>query len=411
MTKQQSKQLLKWTLIIVAALQMPQVVILPGTNLVATEVFPQYPIQTIQTIMASPGVVSVICSILAGVLLRCGIVTKKSMTVLGLGLIAMAGVSALIMNSHIWQLLLMNFFIGAGAGIYVPSSQSIMFDTFDDETRRFMAGFQFSVINAGGLILSILCGMLITYVWYAGHVLMLVAVPLMLLALIIIPGDKRIKPVKSGGVKRTKMPARAYYYAFIVFIYIVLYSVATINISTHIEQGGIGDPSTAGIATALIMGGPVVSGYILPALTKGLRDHVFSIAMLVMAIAFSLLGIFHTSLVITYAAMFIFGMSMSLIVPRSIYQAANLSDPTNSSTITVLVCTVSAGVGNTVSPLIITNLTLALGGESTRFRFLFSAGICVALAVILLFCNLYLDKRLMRAGEITESSMEGAADI
>jgi hypothetical protein len=46
-----------------------------------------------------------------------------------------------------------------------------------------------------------------------------------------------------------------------------------------------------------------------------------------------------------------------------------------------------------------TNLTLALGGESTRFRFQFSAFVCLALAIVLLIYNLkkYRGSRTARA--------------
>ena len=396
MTKQQNKTLLMWTLIVIAVLQMPQLAILPATNLIATEVFPEYPIQTIHTVMSSPGVVSVICSIIAGALIRYGLASKKGMTVLGLALVMISGVTAIFLNTQLWQLLLMNILIGAGIGVFVPSSQSIMFDSFDEKTRHFMTGVQFSFINGGGLVLSLLCGVMINIVWYGGQALMLVAIPFMIFAYIVIPKDKRTKAIPGGNAVRTKIPPRVYYYSFVIFIYIVLYSVAVINISTHIEQGSIGDPSTAGVATALMMGGAVVSGYLLPKVTQRLHDHVFSVALVIMTVAFSLMNLFPTSLMVTLVAMFIFGLSMSLIVPNCIFQASRLSDPTNSATITVIVCSVSAGVGNTVSPLIITNLTLALGGESTRFRFQFTAFLCLAFAVLFLIFNLYSEKRLAK---------------
>ena len=392
--EQQNRNMLKWTLIVIAAMQMPHIAILPGTNLIATEVFSEYPIQTIQTAMSSPGVFSVISSLLSGMLMRYGIATKKSMTVLGLAFIAIAGVAALFLHSHFWQLWLLNCLIGTGTGIFVPSSQSLMFDSFDENTRHFMTGIQFSFINGGGLVLSYLCGLLIAVKWYGGHALMLVAIPFAVAAYIVIPKGVREKPVKSGGAAKTKIPPRVYYYAFIVFIYIIMYSAAALNVSTHIEQGAMGDPSMAGIATALLMGGATVSGYIIPKISKGLHDHIFSVAFILLAVAFGLMSLFPESLAITLSAMFIVGISMSMIVPRCIFQASNLSDPTNSSTITVLVCSVAASVGNICSPLIITNLTLAIGGESTRFRFLFTMFVCLALTVLIFIYNYYMDKRV-----------------
>jgi len=392
MTKQPSRRALIVTLLIVCTMQMPHLAILPGTNLIATEVFPERGIQTIHSVMALPGILSVIGSILAGMLVRYGMATKKNMTVLGLSLIGFAGVIAIFQGGHFWQLGLMNVFIGTGTGIFVTTSQSIMFDSFDEKTRRFMAATQFSCINGGALVMSLICGWLITIVWYGGHLMMLITLPIAVLAGIVLPAGERIKSVESGGAERTKVPPSVYYYAFMIFIYVILYSVAAMNVSTHIEQGALGDPAMAGVATAIMMGGGVVSGLVLPRVAQGLRDHVFTVSFIAMAFAFSLMNLFASSLFVTFASMFIFGMSMSMLIPRCIFQASNLSDPSNSATVSMLVCSIASGVGHTMSPIIITNITLALGGESTRFRFQFSAFVCLAIAVLTLLYNLHRER-------------------
>ena len=394
MADKQNKRMLMWMLISIASLQMPHVVILPGTNLIATEVFSEYPIQTIQTAMASTGLFTVLSAIVSGMLLRHGLVSKKTMTVLGLASVAMAGVTALFLHGHFWQLWLMNGFIGAGTGMFVPSSQSIMFDNFEGDRLHFMVGVQFSFINGGGLVLSLICGVMLTVAWYGGHLLMLVAIPFVIAACIVIPKGERLKPVRSGGVARTKMPPRVYYYAFIIFIYLIIYSVGAVNVSTHIEQGAMGDPSIAGVATALLMGGSAISGYIIPKISRGLNDHIFSVAFIVDAIAYGLMNLFPSSLAVTYISMLLIGISMSMILPVSIFQSSNLSDHTNSSTITMLVCSIMPSMGNICSPLIITNLTLALGGESTSFRFMFTAFVCLALALLIFIYNSFRDRRV-----------------
>lgn len=383
-----------WMLIGIASLQMPHVVILPGTNLIATEVFAEYPIQTIQTAMSSTGLFTVLSAIVSGMLLRHGIVSKKTMTVLGLASVAMAGVTALFLHTSFWQLWLMNGFIGAGTGMFVPSSQSIMFDNFEGDRLHFMVGVQFSFINGGGLVLSLICGVMLTIAWYGGHLLMLVAIPFVIAACIVIPKGERLKPVRRGGVAKTKIPRRVYYYASIIFIYLIIYSVGAVNVSTHIEQGAMGDPSTAGVATALLMGGSAISGYIIPKISRGLNDHIFSLAFIDTAIAYGLMNLFPTSLAATYVSMLMIGVSMSMILPVSIFQSSNLSDHTNSSTITMLICSIMPSMGNICSPLIITNLTLALGGESTSFRFMFTSIVCLALAAVIFIYNSYRDRRV-----------------
>jgi hypothetical protein len=221
-----------------------------------------------------------------------------------------------------------------------------MFDNFDEKTRQFITGVQFSCINGGGLVMSLLCGLLITIVWYGGHLQMLVAIPVVILALIVIPKDKKMRFSAGSDEVRTKLPTSVFYYSLIIIVFMILYNVATVNISTHISQGGMGDPATAGIASAFMMGGGVAVGFIFPKLSPLLRDHIFSVSFLLMAAGFTLMNVFPASLFVTYAAMFICGSTMSLLVPRCIFMASNLSDPTNSQTATMLVCCIAPGGGH-----------------------------------------------------------------
>ena len=193
MTKQLNKRALMWTILIISLLQMPQFAILPATDLIWRDAFPELALQTVQTAMTLPGFFAVIAGVAASLLVRYGLAAKKTMTVVGLAMIALSGVTAMILNTHFWHLCLMNILIGSGMGIFVPSSQSIMFDNFDEKTRQFITGVQFSCINGGGLIMSIMCGILMTIAWYGGYLQMLVAIPVVIVALVIIPKDKKMK--------------------------------------------------------------------------------------------------------------------------------------------------------------------------------------------------------------------------
>ena len=385
------------TVLIMAVFQMPQFAILPGTNLIATEVFPERTLQTIQAIMTLPGIIAVFVGFSASMMMRYGLASKKFMTIIGFSLIAMTGVTALFLHTQFWQFCLMNIFVGAGMGIFVPSAQSIMFDNFDEKTRQFVMGLQFSCINSGGLLMSLLCGWLTTIVWYGGHLQMLITIPFIIIACVVLPKDVKMRSTPERSVTRTKLPPRTYYYTFMIAIFMILYNVAIVNISTHLAQGNIGDSSTAGIATALFMGGGVVFGFFFPKVSQIAKDQVLSITFIVMAIGFALMYLFPTSLIITLVAMFICGSSMSMLVPRSIFQVSNLSDPTNSATSTMLVCCIAPGIGHFLSPIIMTNLTMAIGGESTRFRFQFTAYVCLALAAIIFIYTIVKDMRERRA--------------
>ena len=406
MTERNGSKALMWTILIIALLQMPQFALLPATNLIATEVFPDKGLPVIQTIMSLPGIVAVFAGVISAMTIRYGLASKKFSTILGLTLIMMTGVVSIPLHTQFWHLCLMNTLVGAGMGIFVPSAQSIMFDNFDEKTRQFISGVSFSCINVGGLIMSLICGFLITKIWYGGHLQMIIAAPVILIAILVIPLDRKMSETArlSGAARmggsargdgdtssaehaaqniRTKLPLRTYYYTLMIVVFMIMYNVATVNVSTHLAEGGVGDSSTAGIATAFLMVGGVAAGLVFPKLSQILRDYLFAVTFTLMAIGFTLMNLFPASLAVTLAAMFLCGSTMSLLVPRCIFNVSNLSDPTNSATATMLVCCVAPGGGHFLSPVIMTNLTLALGGESTRYRFQFTAFVCLALAIAL----------------------------
>ena len=418
MSERKGGKALMLTILIIALLQMPQFALLPATNLIATEVFPDRGLPIIQTVMSLPGIVAVIAGVMSAMLVRYGLASKKFMTVFGLVLIMMTGVVSIPLHTRFWHLCLMNALVGAGMGIFVPSAQSIMFDNFDEEKRQFISGVSFSCINVGGLIMSLVCGFLITKIWYGGHLQMIIALPVIIIAILVIPPDRKLmsraegtaagqaipgrnRAINSGADSsrdmrggnfanvhtpqraRTKLPLKTYYYTLMIVVFMIMYNVATVNISTHLAAGDVGSSSTAGVATAFMMVGGAAAGLAFPKMSQILRDYLFAFTFALMAIGFTLMNLFPASLAVTLAAMFLCGSTMSLLVPRCIFNVSNLSDPSNSATATMLVCCVAPGGGHFLSPVIMTNLTLALGGGSTRYRFQFTAFVCLALAIAL----------------------------
>jgi hypothetical protein len=231
-------------------------------------------------------------------------------------------------------------------------------------------------------------GVLITRVWYGGHLLAFAVLPVAIAAFFIIPKDKRIKPSAAAGRGvRTKLPGGVYYGAVLVFAFMVVYSVTGMNMSTHIALAGLGGSAQASAATAVMMGGGAVAGLFFPKVSRVLGDRLIPISFLMLFIGQSFFNIFSASLVMTFVAAAICGTSLGFSFPRIVFNVSNLTDPSNSATASMLISSIALGAANFLSPVIITNITFALAGESTRFRYQFSAFICLALAVLSLIKN------------------------
>jgi len=350
--------------------------VMPAIDTIANEM--DLSLSAVQTAMSLTSIVSVITGVSSAMLIRFGIFSKKTITVLGCASIALTGAASLVFNSAFWHLALFSTLIGTGMGIMIPTAQSIMFDNFDGHMRQFIAGIQSAFLNLGGIIMSTLGGFLTTIVWYGGYLTTLIAVPVVLVGMIFIPKDKKIKP--GEGQTRTKLPRKVFFYCTLVFTLATIFNVGPMNISTHLSHGNIGDAATAGIATAVMMAGGVLMGFLFPKVSQLLGDRVLPLAFVVIAIGFTLLNLFHTSLIMTMAAMFLFGCGLSMMMPRCVFSVSNLTDPSNSSLATMMILCVAPGTGSFLSPIIMTNLTYALAGDSTRFRFQFTGVLCILIA-------------------------------
>ena len=372
-----------WTVLLIAFIQMSNLAILPGVDNIATKVFPEKPLSDIQMAMALPNIVVLVSGIIAAMLVRYGLMSKKALVVVGLIFCGLTGVSALIFHTRFWHLHLMHIFLGIGMGFYVQNYQSIIYDNFDEKKRQFISGVQSSCAHGGGILLSLLAGYLITLTWYGGHLISLVILPIAVVSFFTIPSEKKVRLSFDNKTTRTKLPSGVYYYSVLVMVLMIIYNVAGMNISTHIANGNIGDAATSGIATAALMVGGVIGGLVFPKASSILRNYIFSFSLTLLAIGFSLLNIFPKSLAITLVAMAFCGTAFCTYIPRCIFNVSNITDPTNSATATMLVVSVAAGAGSYLSPIIMTNITLLLGGDSTRFRYQFTAFVCIAFAVVL----------------------------
>ena len=390
-TKHFNSRALLWTLLMISFVQMPQFAVTPAIDLIATEVFPERTLQSVQAAMSLISFISIGAGVISALLVRFGLSSKKFMTVLGVMFFAATGVTALFLNTQFWHFGLLNVLLGMGMGVCIPNTQSIMFDNFDEQKRQFITGIQSAFLNGGGIALSIIGGLLTTIVWFGGYLATLLAVPAVIAAIIFIPRDERIKI--GDGTVRTKLPTGVYFNAFLIFTFAIVHNVSAMNISTHIANGNIGDAATAGIATAMMMGGGVITGLLFPKISPVLKDYMFPTAFCLLFVSFSIFNLFPTSLFMTMVGMFISGITISVFMPRCIFNVSNMTDPSNSSAATVFIACVAPGSGGFLSPIIMTNLTYALAGDSTRFRYQFTAFVCLAIAVALLIHVMRKSKR------------------
>ncbi len=384
------KRSLALTLILIALIQMPTSAILPAVNKIYTEVFTDHTLSSIQTSMLLTGIMSPIAALLMAFLIRKGAVSKRAVIVFGLFLLGAVGVLAILLNRNFWCLALLSALMGCAAGCYVSTATSVLVDCFEGDECRRIAGIQAIFLGLGGAALSISCGALANRLWYGGYIVLMSAIPIGILALFSVPGGR----IRTGtdGVKapRAKFNYDVLYYALAVFLLLFIFTVATGNISVHFDNAGIRNFSTAaGFAVAVQMLGSAAFGFCFRPLSARFGDMLIPAAFVFCAAGLTIINLCDFSLPLMYIGIAINGMSMSMLNPQCVMSVSNRVDPSNSAIAGALLHSAAPGIGAFLSPVIITNLTMALAGNSTKFRYQFTAFVSLAFAAIFFFCNLY----------------------
>lgn len=389
-----NKRLLMWTLFLIFMLQMPHFALSSGIDVIQKQIFTDRSLSTIQTVISLPNLLSVVAGVLASILVSYGVATKKGLTITGITVVAVTGVIALALHTQFWQLIMFSVLIGLGIGLFIPTSQSIMIDSFDEKERQVISGFQFSFINLGGILMSVAGGLLITFIWYGGYIMLLIMLPVAVMAVIALPRDKyRAGKKQDVKTQRTKLPDDVFYYSVTLFLFTLIFNVTMSNIPTHLTMNHLGNAGTAGTVIATTMAGGVISGIFFDRLSSRFRDYMIPVSFILLFIGFTMLNIFSASLPVIFIAVFLLGTSTSLCLPQCIFSSSNCVDPTNSALAATFLSCIAPGSGGFLSPVIFTNLTQLLGGDSTSFRYQFVGLVSLALGAVYFLSTRRREKR------------------
>lgn len=386
-----------WTILIIALVQMPALALTPAINLIQTQAFPDKTLPQVQTALAWTNLVSPLTSIFAAVFINRGVFTKKGVVVAGLVILSLTGLLALLFHTQFWNLIVLSVVLGLATGLFMTNAFGLMFDNFEDKQRQRIAGYQTSFINAGGILMGLAGGVLATAMWYGGYLILLVGLPIAVLAYFVVPNYKSPARRAVGDIsERKKLNPRIYYYAVLACLFMMIYGVGGGNLSTHIRQNipNVDDSAMAGIAVAIQMGGGVLSGLLFGKLSEKFKDMIMVVACGAIFVGFMIISLFASSLAMIFVGALITGMSLSMMLPRCIFSVSTLVDKSTSATATVIASSVAPSLGGFLSPVIYTNVTMALFGSLTVYRYSFVAGAALVFGIVIAFMTIKTSKKL-----------------
>ncbi len=382
MVNSKNNAALKWTILIIALTQMPGLALSPATEQIRS--FFNRNLAEVQTAMSMTNFVSVVVSIIIAFLVNRSLITKKLSVVFGQFFLGFSAVIALLFHSQFWSVSLLSVTIGIATGCFVTSTFGLLFDNFERDERQKLAGYQTSFINIGGILMSLIGGLLASFFWYGGYLIFSIDLLIAVVCILTVPSYKTAGVTNSENpVKRSRIRPRVYYYTVCIFFFMMIYSACGMNISTHIKSSFENYSSVAGLCNAVQMAGGVIAGIFFGKISAKLKDMILVLACCLLFAGYILLSFFNDSLALILISVFLAGTSLSLFMPRITFCVSTFSDPSNSALTTLLISSIAPSMGGFFSPIIITNLTEQLSAGSTIFRYRFAGFIALALGIVI----------------------------
>jgi MFS family permease len=353
---------------------MTGMAISPALNQMKTVAFPQNTLSELQTALAMSGLVMPVVSLLSAAAIRYGLVTKRTVVACGFMTLGLTGILSLFLHSALWHLGLFSALNGFAGGCYLTTTLSILMDQFNTSERQKVMGYQGVFANTGAILMGIFGGLLASWHWYGGYLIMLAGIPAGLLAFFALPKEKRMRSVdeKRTGLKSRIKPV-VFYYAAIGAIYMMAGVVCGGNLAVHMASSGIKNTAVVGTLASFQMVGGALFGFVFGRFSAKFKDYMFVIAFSCLFAGLIILSVCGTSLLLAFIGVFLAGISASMMGPQCVVSVSEHVDEKTSALASSLVNGFAPGLAGFLSPVIFTNLTDAIVKDSTSFRYQFVA--------------------------------------
>ena len=339
--------------------------------------FPDASDTTIQFLMTFPILFTMVFEIVSALIAQK--LPKKTLSIIGLAIIAAGGVLAVLQHSSLAILFVWAGVIGVGLGMVAPIAPALINENYEGREKQMMLGWQNSASTIGSMIMTFACGFLAAGGWHFGYFVYLLAIPGIICALIGIPSHKKESSAGSPAVDGERGPFRLVVWRemIIACFFLMLYSAVPANLAMLLTERGIADPSVSGVVTTLFSLSGMLVGLVFGFVVRVFRKFTNTVGVIMLTVGLFIMGT-ASALSLMIVGCIVAGTSMSMVMPVLMGAASRLRgyEIMNSALIMA-----STSVGIFITPLL-TSLTAAVtGSNAVSYRFIGFGLIGILLAV------------------------------
>lgn len=384
-------RMLKPTIISIAmATVMAGAAISPALGLIAANFSGTNPTY-IKLVLTAPSLLIIPFSFLSSYLTKR--ISKRTIVLIGLAIYVISGVGAQFTNT-IGMLLAFRFLLGAGVGLVMPLSFTLISDYFTGKEQVKMMGYNTAFSNFGGIVTMLLAGYLASFNWRMPFNVYWLGLIIFLLVFFFLPKDKPLE--NSQDTKKAKIPLGIYGLALAAcFVMLVYYAIAT-NMALYLEQSKLGGSQTAGLVIAFTTVGGMITSMILVRLEMLLKGLLIPISLLVMGLAFAGLSLSH-SIPIILISVSLVGFGQGVIFPLINVRALNQVNPIHTDKVIAIVSSMIY-IGQFLSPVVLDAISRIAGQPTIRFQYgVIAVSMIIAFGVVLIFKQIKPKKEVQKA--------------
>lgn len=338
--------------------------------------FPDVGATSIKLILTTPAVFIIVFSLLSGRL--CARFSKRGVLSVGLVIYLIGGLGGGAAPS--FELLLVSrAVLGVGVGLMMPLATGLIADFFGGEERARMLGFSTAASNLGGIIATLMAGVLAASSWRYSFGVYGLGAPVLILVLAFLPEPER---KDAEARQRRKLPRTVYAWGFGVFAVMVAFYALPINLAIFLEQNNLGGASVAGVAASVLTGTGFVAGLAFARVRAFARSLFPALLPALFALGYLLLSR-AADLPQALLGVGFVGLGVGWAMP-ALFNGATRAGGEGTGVPVMALMTSLVFTGQFLSPVILGSLSDAFGGGSTRFTFaMIAAAAGVPLLVLL----------------------------
>lgn len=382
--------MLKPTIISISmATVMAGAAISPALGLIA-KAFPNASPTMIKLILTVPSIMIIPFSFLSSYLTFK--ITKRTIIMIGLLIYLIGGIGPQLVST-IEMILVLRLFLGAGVGLVMPLSMSLINDYFTGKERTKMMGYNSAFSNFGGIITMLLAGWLATFGWRTPFNVYFLGLIIFMMIFFFLPkGEIQKKPQQEH---KNKLPLAVYGYALAMGgIMLAYYAIAT-NIALYLEQNQIGGATLAGVVVSFTTIGGMITSLLLVNIQMWFQKFVIPVMLFGMGSAFILLT-FTNSVALVIVSVCLIGFGQGSLFPIIVLKALDCVELHQSDQAIAMTSSFTF-LGQFLSPIVLDGIGKLANQPSIRFQYGTLAVSIIAIVIIMLFIMLRSTKRLSPA--------------